>query len=99
MSDTVEYSAVILSVNRALWGEVSLPLRSVQVEYNDSEVNIYCFFDGEISEESRESMHAVGSSIAGDFKNNMVYDHCIRVDYPAPVPRQEGRHLVFLRKE
>jgi len=50
MNRPAEYGSVILSVNRGLWGEVSSALRSVQVAYDDSEINLYCYFSGDVSD-------------------------------------------------
>jgi hypothetical protein len=89
----------MLSVNRALWGEVSCSLRSVQVEYLESEIHLYCFYDGEISENDSEAMSTVASSVAADFPSHNIYEHCIRLDYPSPLLYEKERHVVFLRKE
>lgn len=100
MTKSADYSAVVLSINRALWGKVSSSLRSVQVEYNDAEIDLFCFFDGQISEENIETMSVAASEVAADFSHKKVFEHCIRVDYPAPIKPVDGkRHLVFLRRE
>ncbi|MGO9672979.1 MAG: hypothetical protein ACLPSF_02220 [Methylocella sp.] len=100
MAYIANYGSVILSVNRALLGAVSPSLRSVQVEYADNEINIYCFFDGAISEDDSEDMSAAASEVAASFPNHKVYEHCIRADYPTPIkPTDKARHTVFWRKE
>jgi hypothetical protein len=91
--------SLILSANQALLGQVSGSLRSVHVEYGESEINLYCYFDGEISEDDREAMSLVGTYVAADFPDHMVNDHCIRVDAPERIPLAEERHPVFERKE
>lgn len=96
---STEYASLILSVNRALWGEVSRSLRLVQVQNQESDIQLYCFYDGEILEEDREAMSSVASSVAADFPNHKVYEHCIRIDYPNPLSYEKDRHVVFLRKE
>ncbi len=98
-STLTEYPLLVLSVNRALWGEVSCSLRSVQVEYQKSEIHLYCFYDGEISEEDVEAMSSVASLVAADFPHHNVYEHCIRIDCPNPLLYEKERHVVFLRKE
>ncbi len=89
-----------MSVNRALWGTISCYIRSVQVEYTDNEINIYCLLDGAISEENTEDMSVVGTEVAASFPNHIVYEHCIRADYPTPIKlTSEARCIVFWRKE
>jgi hypothetical protein len=46
----------LLSVQRALSGEVSPPLRGVTVGWYDYVIQLRSYFDGPISEEDRESM-------------------------------------------
>lgn len=100
MTNLATYGSVILSVNRALWDKVSCSLRCVQVEFSSTVIDIYCFFDGQISEESAEDMSVMGTEVAADFPNHMVYEHCIRADYPTPIKRTDDeRHTVFWRKE
>jgi hypothetical protein len=100
VAHSAQYPAVILSVNRALWGEVSSSLRSVQVEYGRHEIEIFRYFDGEVSEEDMESMSRVASEVAADFPEHKIYEHSIRVDYPTSInPTEESRHIVFMRKE
>jgi hypothetical protein len=91
--------SLILSANQALLGQVSGSLRSVQAEYRESGINLYCYFDGEISEDDREAMSLVSTYVAADFPDHMVNEHCIRVDAPESVPLVEERHPVFERME
>jgi hypothetical protein len=100
MAYPADYASVIMSVNCALWGAVSSSLRSVQVEFTEKEINIYCFFDGVISDDDSEDMSVVATEVAADFPDHQVYEHCIRADYPTPIkPTDKARHIVFWRKE
>jgi hypothetical protein len=91
--------SLVLSVNRALWGEVSCNLRSVYVECKDGEIKLYCYFDGEISEGDQESMSAAAAEVVSDFPDHTIEEYCIRADAPKRIAPMEGRHLVFKRKE
>jgi hypothetical protein len=91
--------SLVLSVNRAPWGEVSSRLRSVQVEYREGSIRLYCYFDGETAEDDNESMSVAGTEVSSDFPDYVVEEHCIRVDAPERVPHEKGRHIVFERKE
>ena len=99
MATPTEYGSVILSVNRGLWGEVPASLRSVQITYDDSEIHLYCYFSGVVSDDDEDSMHVVGTSVAADFPQHDVFEHCVALPPPSPLPRVQGRHIVFLRKE
>jgi len=95
-----DYQSVIVSTCCALWDAVSSHLRSVQVEWDDHEIRLYCFFDGPISEDDAEDMSQVATEVAADFPDHMVNEHCIRADYPERIiPTDDARHIVFLRKE
>ena len=100
MARVADYQSVIVSTCCALCGAVSSHLRSVQVEWNDHQIDIYCFFDGPISEEDAEDMSVAATEVAADFSGHMVDEHCIRADYPERIiPTDDARHIVFLRKE
>ena|SRR5271166_2082228 len=100
MAHPASYPVVILSVNRALWGEVSSSLRSVQVDFGKDEICLFCYFDREISAENIESMSLVVSEVAADFPSDKVREYCIRAYYPTSIkPEEDSRHIVFLRKE
>ena len=47
---------IVLSVQRALLGEVTPNLRGVAADWNDTEIRVVCYFDGPISDTNREDM-------------------------------------------
>jgi hypothetical protein len=96
---SINHASVVLSVNRGLWGEVSSCVRSVQVEYNDAEIHIFFYFDGQILDDDKESASVVGTSVAADFPSRCVFEHCLQYDTPQRIVVPEGRVVVFLRKE
>jgi hypothetical protein len=99
MNQTIIPGVIISSVGRALLGEVSCRLRCVEVAYDDSKMELYCYFDGELQEDDVESMQIVSGMVAGDFPGYLVDEHCIRLDSPERKPHFENRIVVFLRKE
>lgn len=99
MPPSIDMSSVILFVNRALWGEVGPHLRSVQGTFDASEIHVFFYFDGPISEVDREVASIVMTSVAADFPEHSVVEHCLQLDHLQPVPVVEGRHVVFLRRE
>ncbi len=58
---------VLLSVQRALLGEVPPALRGVTLGWDDSLIYLRCYFDGPISEEDHESMELVATEVMADF--------------------------------
>src|SRR5262249_15827690 len=70
---------VLLSVQRALLGEVPPALRGVTVGWDASSINIVCYFDGEISEEDQASMSCVETEVIADsFPEYDVRLECVR---------------------
>jgi len=96
---SIDPGSIVLSVNRGLWGEVSSRVRSVQVEFDPSEIHVFLYFDGPIIELDREAASVVGTSVAADFPSHGVSEHCLQCDPPQRIIVPGGRLLVFLRKE
>jgi hypothetical protein len=77
---------ILLSVQRALLGEVPPALRGVTVGWHDTTVQLRCYFDGPVSEEDRESMSCVASEVIADFSAPWTIDEeVIRKDAPEPM--------------
>ncbi len=95
-------SYVICSVSRALWGLVTPNLRSVAVGWTDTDICLYAYFDGPISEENVADMAEAGAYVAADFADFQVNEDCIRLDAPDRIalhrPKEECV-LVYARKE
>jgi len=83
-------SLVLLSVHRALLGEVSSRLRALRVSYDHTNIRIEAFFDGNITEDDRESMLEVEAEVHADFHEYLgVTCDVARLDAPARIP-QDG---------
>ncbi|WP_257168500.1 hypothetical protein [Bradyrhizobium sp. SRS-191] len=95
----LERSSVFLSLTRALLGEVTPSLRTVQFELVDRNIDIFCIFDGSISEDDRESMSCMETEVMANFPEATVQARCLRIDLPDPVPNAPGRSVVFARRE
>src|SRR3981189_3180622 len=82
--------SVLLSVHRALLGEVGSRLRGVRVSYDDANIRIEAFFDGKITEVDRASMAEVEAEVYADFhQDHTVTCDVLRLDAPARFP-QDG---------
>jgi hypothetical protein len=75
---------VLLSVQRALLGEVPPALRGVTLGWDDRLVYLRCYFDGPISEEDHESMELVATEVMADFfPERNVELQVVRQDAPS----------------
>ncbi|MFB8003272.1 hypothetical protein [Nocardia sp. NPDC056000] len=92
-------SALLASVNRALWGEVSTAVRAVFYKVEDDCILIRFVVDGPITAGDRESASCVGGEVVADFPGLGVEELIDRVDAPARVVVQSGWEVAFIRKE
>ncbi len=89
---------VLLSLQRALLGEVFPALREVTVDWSDSSVKFWAYVDGELAPEDEESLSCVSAEVAADFWSGVEIDYeIIRCDAPQRI--QDGRLAVFCRRE
>jgi len=89
---------VLLSLQRALLGEVTANLRAVTVRYDDNSIHFEAYFDGAPNDEEREGMSLVETEVMADFPSTHEVTHeVIRLDAPAPIPK--NRTWVYFRKE
>lgn len=89
---------VLLSLQRALLGEVGPSLRAVTVNYAESSLHFEAFFDGAITDENREAMSLVETEVMADFPSTHTITHEVtRLDAPALIPKD--RTWVYYRKE
>jgi len=87
----------ILSMNRALWGEVSPALRSVRIKWDNEIVDLYFYYDGEISEEDNESAECIATEFIAGYPEYKLEVHILRWDYPKSIP-EEGEPIYYRRE-
>lgn len=104
--ETVEISnefriSIILSMVRALWGEVPAYLRVVSIHpLGDKAFSINFYLDGDRHEEFFESASDVEGEVMGDFPEDFDISHnLIRRDAPERIFVGEGDILIFRRME
>jgi hypothetical protein len=90
---------ILLSVQRALLGEISTFLRGITCEWDETKITINCYFDGDPSEADQESMDTVAAEVTADFPNHAVEIEYFRVDAPKPLPTAPHSTWVYRRKE
>jgi 5-(carboxyamino)imidazole ribonucleotide synthase len=90
---------VLLSVQRALLGEISDAVRAVACGWSENSVAINCYFDGEITEDDRESMSCLETELLAGFPPEYeVTVSLFRCDSPQSLSIPEGMIPVYSRK-
>ncbi|MBS0615694.1 MAG: hypothetical protein JSR58_03985 [Verrucomicrobia bacterium] len=89
----------ILTMNRSLWGEVSPALRASKVSWDNESVFLFFYYDGEISEEDRESAECVATEFISSYPEYNLNVEIVRLDYPLAIPHVEGQELIYHRRE
>ena len=92
-------SSLILSVGRALLGEVSPMMRVVMARFGHGGLDIHILVDGEAGDEDRQAARRVGLLVAKDFVELKIRPEIIRLDAPAEIPHDAQWALVFKRRE
>lgn len=87
----------ILSMNRALIVEASPTLRAALISWNDEEIHLFFYYDGEISEEDNESAECAATEVIAGYPEYALEIDILRWDAPKPIP-QTGE-LVYHRRE
>jgi hypothetical protein len=97
---------VLLSLQRALLGEVPPALRGVRVGWSPTALEFVAYFDGPIAEVDAESMSVICAEVNADFlpEEPIADFRCLRCDAPAPlaVPTEwtfPDVAWVYLRRE
>ena len=91
-------SALLLSAQRALWGNVTTQLRSASIEASGNKIRWRCIFDSSATEEDFELVSIAGSEILADFSNPWTLEEEVIV-IPEPDEIEDLECLVFRRYE
>lgn len=93
-------ATLLLSIQRALWGEITSNIRGITCSWDDSTITIRWLFDGEISDEDLESAECnVTGEVNSDFPDHEVVAECKRLDMPEPLSPYVLSVWVYMRKE
>lgn len=97
----IDRISAILSLNGALIGEVFSQLRVAKIQWDNEKVSLLFYYDGEISEDDRESLECIATEVISDFPDHALEVNITRCDYPARIPQSEASNiaLVYRRKE
>lgn len=88
MTETISYSSIILSFNRALLGEVTENLMAIICDWNDSHINMRCYFSTEASDIDIDSIECVATEVAADFSAHGIDVEYFTIDLSQPVDNQ-----------
>lgn len=97
-SDEMYRQKIVLSLQRALLGSITPNLRGVAVDWNDTEIRVFCYYHGPITDDNREEMSCVHTEVATDFVD-ITPVHFVLERLDMPMPMNGFRAWVFLRKE
>ncbi|MCR6664138.1 MAG: hypothetical protein NVV60_13560 [Luteimonas sp.] len=100
MIETVTPQALLLSLQRALLGEVHSQLRqaSIQADAAGQVVHIRFEYDGHPSDKVRESSSSVATEVIADFPGSWRLDEQ-HVSIPAPSTLSPLVHVAYRRAE
>lgn len=99
MTFSADRASLLLSVNRALWGEVGPALRAVHVAANGAAIMLRFYFDGHVTETDRESASCVAAEVVADFPDSTIKEQIMRLDAPQSIPYEDGWQIVYMRRE
>ena len=94
-----ERANVLLAAQRALLGEVPGVLRAVTLGWSANEIQLRAIFDGEVNEDTRESMECVGSEVIASFPDHTIEVEVVRCDASAPLDGYFLMAWAYMRKE
>jgi hypothetical protein len=96
-------SHILLSVQRALIGEIVPNMRAISVEWTSQNIHLWVYIDGPIDEQTREDFDAVViTQIIADFPNPDNHDPVVKFDFvrcDSPEKLDCRGVLVYARKE
>ena len=94
----VDRALVLLSLQRAMLGEVFPALRAVTVEWSQVSVKFIAYIDGPLTDKDAESLSCISAEVAADFWSGVDVDHeFVRLDFPEKI--NDARTRVFHRRE
>lgn len=87
----------LLSMQRALLCEVAPTLRAASIDWDDATIHLYFYYDGEVSDEDRDSAECVATEVIASYPEYELDVHINRCDFPQQIPDIGER--AFRRRE
>ncbi len=90
---------ILLSLQVALLGEITPNIRGITCGWSSSLITIHWYFQGEISEDDRESMECVATEVLANFPEHKINIESKRLDLPELLNPYTLSAWVYLKKE
>jgi hypothetical protein len=91
---------VLLSLQRAMLGEVFAGLRALGVSWDSKQVRIRAVVDGDVQPDDIESIGLIETEVIADLPDSIsVVTETIRCDSPSPLPDKDDWRWVYWRRE
>ncbi len=95
----VNRERVLLTLVKALLGEISPELRAVSIKWDSTTISIFFFFHEKISEKNYESAECVATEVISAFPEHKLQVTIEQIDYPEPFPQNIGEIIYWRREE
>ncbi len=90
---------VLLSLQAALLDEITPNIRGITCGWNDSLITIHSYFQGEISEDDRESMECIATEVIANFPEHRIDIESKKLDMLESLTPYSLSAWVYRRKE
>ena len=90
---------LLLSIQRALLGEVTPNIRAVTAQIESNAIVLRWIIDGEISDDLRLDLSAVGAEVVADFATHRIAEEFVRRDAPSAMDELFLDQLAYVRRE
>jgi hypothetical protein len=90
---------LLLSVQRAMLGEVTPNIRAVTCRIDSTLIILRWIIDGPVSEKLKDNLSIIGTEVVSDFSSHRISEEFVRRDVPADIKTLYLDDLVHLRKE
>jgi len=100
MTSTDMRARVLLSVQRALLGQIGAAVRAIMCRWTENEIYVRVVLDGEISDRDAEAISEAETEVIADFPSQVVV--CFKLerhDYPTLIKYEIDEVAVFRRME
>jgi hypothetical protein len=91
-------AALLLSIQRALLGEVTPNIRAVTCRIDPDRIVLRWIVDGAISNELKGDLGAIGTEVVADFSTHQISEEFVRCDAPADIRSYYLDDIAYLRK-
>lgn len=100
MTSTDMRVRMLLSMQRALLGQVGPAVRAIACRWTDESIHVRVVVDGAIGDADAEAMSEAETEVMADFPSRITVRFRLeRRDHPAPVGHENGELRVFHRLE